>query len=792
MRYKNTILNLLLIIADLWLSTGDDYYGLLGVSRTADQKEIRRAFKQLALTEHPDKNNDNPEAHAKFVQLSRAYEILKDPVLRQKYDNYGEEGIDISNKRQTYHSWSYNANNFGIYDDDDPWIITLDETDYFESVLYKKKVWLINFYSPACGSCHRFAPIWKKIAEELDEALKMGVVNCEDEWQLCRRIGIKSYPMLMHYPKNSKYGEQYKGEMSYASVMNFIVNHFEVDIREIEEPLKDFISRGSRESDRPMLIFICGAQRDCFASTERLKIAATFENVIDVKITYCNKKEDCDEIVSLDTKAVYLSATPYKNNTWHVVPFEDIDETKELIKKVMERLPEPCDLDANEFQKIKKRLMEEKTFNPGWLIHFYIGHGTNSDPVLKKLLSVSDAVKLGKINCGKYSSICTMLSINRYPMWGILKTGGAFELYHGKNSFNDIVKFVYSSIKATNVWALSGEQVMSIMERNNGNEAWFLDWYAPWCPPCMQFIKEVRKASVEFHKSIIRFGTIDCTVYSDICRRYNIRSYPTAILINGTNTNKFSLQKTAVNIVRFINEARHRTVVRLTLKNYEKQLGQRKGKFIWVVDYFAPWCAPCQRLTPEWITVANTLSVLPFVKVASVDCEAESTLCSTQRIHSYPTIRIYSKDSKDLTVFDSYNGHRDSVSILRWITNFFPRKVRPLDPTTLQEGVLNDRSTWVVNFFIPWCEQCQQLESQFAIVAQLLERSTIQFGRFNCEVYAAECGKAGITSYPTLVAYDSRYNRKRIADGFRINEIVAEKIKDNLLNFIARLSHDEL
>lgn len=89
------------------------------------------------------------------------------------------------------------------------------------------------------------------------------------------------------------------------------------------------------------------------------------------------------------------------------------------------------------------------------------------------------------------------------------------------------------------------------------NEVWFLDWYAPWCPPCIQFLSELRRASLEFDKSIIRFGTIDCTVHTMLCRQYNIRSYPTAMLINGSNTYQFTIQKTATNVVQFINEKRN-------------------------------------------------------------------------------------------------------------------------------------------------------------------------------------------------------------------------------------------
>lgn len=91
------------------------------------------------------------------------------------------------------------------------------------------------------------------------------------------------------------------------------------------------------------------------------------------------------------------------------------------------------------------------------------------------------------------------------------------------------------------------------------DEAWFLDWYAPWCPPCMQFLPEVRKASLNFDPSVIHFGTIDCTLHSEICRQYNIRSYPTAMLVNGSNTHHFSSHKTASHVVDFIHETMNPT-----------------------------------------------------------------------------------------------------------------------------------------------------------------------------------------------------------------------------------------
>ena len=72
-----------------------------------------------------------------------------------------------------------------------------------ESVTYTEKVWLINFYSPLCGHCHQLAPIWKRIAQELDGAVRIAAVNCEDEWRLCRQIRIRSYPTFDAPPKGA-------------------------------------------------------------------------------------------------------------------------------------------------------------------------------------------------------------------------------------------------------------------------------------------------------------------------------------------------------------------------------------------------------------------------------------------------------------------------------------------------------------------------------------------------------------------------------------------------------------
>lgn len=70
-----------------------DYYQRLGVSRTADTEEIKKAYRQLALKYHPDRNQGSKEAEERFKEVTEAYEVLRDSEKRAVYDRYGEQGF---------------------------------------------------------------------------------------------------------------------------------------------------------------------------------------------------------------------------------------------------------------------------------------------------------------------------------------------------------------------------------------------------------------------------------------------------------------------------------------------------------------------------------------------------------------------------------------------------------------------------------------------------------------------------------------------------------------------------
>lgn len=70
-----------------------DYYRVLGLSRDAGIDDIKKAYRQIALKYHPDRNPGNKEAEEKFKEAAEAYEVLHDPEKRRLYDLYGHEGL---------------------------------------------------------------------------------------------------------------------------------------------------------------------------------------------------------------------------------------------------------------------------------------------------------------------------------------------------------------------------------------------------------------------------------------------------------------------------------------------------------------------------------------------------------------------------------------------------------------------------------------------------------------------------------------------------------------------------
>ncbi|CAG0885616.1 unnamed protein product, partial [Darwinula stevensoni] len=117
--------NMLVPVVMLWtllltiLVDAKDYYEILGVNRAASDRDIKKAFRKLAMKYHPDKNKEEG-AEEKFKEIAEAYEVLSDPDKRKQFDQFGSDAF--SGGSGGAHTFHFNFDdifkNFGGFDDD--------------------------------------------------------------------------------------------------------------------------------------------------------------------------------------------------------------------------------------------------------------------------------------------------------------------------------------------------------------------------------------------------------------------------------------------------------------------------------------------------------------------------------------------------------------------------------------------------------------------------------------------------------------------------------------------------
>ncbi|MGH0116249.1 UNVERIFIED_CONTAM: hypothetical protein FKN15_000176 [Acipenser sinensis] len=663
--------------------TDEDYYKRLGVSREASTREIRQAFKKLALKMHPDKNPNDEEAHDRFLKINRAYEVLKDEDLRKKYDKFGEKGLEDNHEGGRYESWNFYRYDFGIYDDDHE-IITLDRGD-FDVAVNSGELWFVNFYFPRCSHCHDLAPTWREFAKEMDGVIRIGAVNCGDNRMLCRSNGINSYPSLYIY-KAGLNPEKFFGDRTKKSLQDFAMQFVKSKVTEL--------------------------WADCLGSESRHKLAGMLDGLVNVGWMDCSTQAQlCDSFdVTSSTTAYFPPGTTLKDKG--SVLFLNTLDTKEIYTEVMQRLPD----------------LEELT---------------------------RETFKVGRIDCQSESDLCNSLYIH-HPSIAVFKGTGInhFEIHHGKNILYNIVAFAKDSASA-HVVTLGPETFP-----NKEKEPWLVDFFAPWCPPCRALLPELRKASKHLFGQL-KFGTLDCTVHTELCSVYNIQAYPTTVIFNQSSIHEYDGHHSADGILEFIEDLVNPSVVTFNPDTFDELVKNRKTGESWLMDFYAPWCGPCQALLPEWKRMARLLSGI--INVGSVDCQKYPSLCQRESVHAYPEIRFYLPKSQ--------NG--DEYQTL-------PRSSVDLTPEDFNKKVLNGGDHWVIDFYAPWCGPCQNFAPEFELLARSV-KGRVKAGKVDCQAYPQTCQGAGIKAYPTVRMYPHLGEKKKSAEGEYINSREATVIAD-LLN----------
>lgn len=255
----------------------------------------------------------------------------------------------------------------------------------------------------------------------------------------------------------------------------------------------------------------------------------------------------------------------------------------------------------------------------------------------------------------------------------------------------------------------SGSKVVKLTAANfkekvlNGNELWFVEFYAPWCGHCQRLTPEWEKLAGAL-KGIINVGAVDMTTDQEAGAAYGIRGFPT-IKFFGANKNApedYQGQRSASDMINYAFDQAKRAanarlgggggsqggynqhqgghgnqggnaggnsgsgsdkdVVVLTDANFDDLV--MNSDDLWIIEFYAPWCGHCKNLEPEWNKAATELK--GEVKVGKLDATREHTIAGRYNVNAYPQIKLFPSGPKSDNLIEDYNGARDSSSIVTW------------------------------------------------------------------------------------------------------------------------------
>ncbi|XP_036277335.1 dnaJ homolog subfamily C member 10 isoform X3 [Pipistrellus kuhlii] len=729
---KRVILCFLIVYMAVLVDTDQDFYSLLGVSKTASSREIRQAFKKLALKLHPDKNPNNPNAHSDFLKINRAYEVLKDEDLRKKYDKYGEKGLADNQEGGQYESWNFYRYDFGIYDDD-PEIITLERRE-FDAAVNSGELWFVNFYSAGCSHCHDLAPTWRDFAKEVDGLLRIGAVNCGDDRMLCRMKGVNSYPSLFIF-RSGMAAVKYHGDRSKDSLVSFAMQHVRSTVTELWAG--NFVNaiQTAFASGIGWLITFCSEGGDCLTSQTRLRLSGMLDGLVNVGWMDCATQANlCTSLdITTSSTAYFPPGATLNDKEKSSVLFLNSLDAKEIYLEIMHNLPD--------FELLSADTLEDRLAHHRWLLFFHFGkNGNSNDPELKKLKTLlkNEHIQIGKFDCSSAPDICSNLYVFQ-PCLAVFKGRGTkeYEIHHGKKILYDILAFAKESVHS-HVTTLGPQNFPA-----NDKEPWLVDFFAP----------------------------------------YNIQAYPTTVVFNQSNVHEYEGHHSAEHILEFIEDLMNPSVISLSPTTFNELVKQRKHDEVWMVDFYSPWCHPCQVLMPEWKRMARTLTGL--INVGSIDCQQYHSFCSEENVRRYPEIRFFPPKSNKAYQYHSYNGwNRDAYSLRIWGLGFLPQASIDLTPQTFNEKVLQGKNHWVVDFYAPWCGPCQNFAPEFELLARMI-KGKVKAGKVDCQANAQTCQKAGIRAYPTVKFFPYERAKRNIGgeqidsrDAKEIASLIYEKLEN--------------
>jgi len=217
-----------------FLGADEDPYKILGVSRSASQADIKRAYKKMARNWHPDKNNE-PEAQEMFIKVNEAHEILSDEEKKKQFDMFGTTG-QPSNSREQGSPFHDPHSGFSFFFNGMPFQNTwskpgqINYRSYYKAVLPEsyEKPYLIEVISDWCFACAQIEETWEEASSSMKKAgVGIGIINVNRSPRLSDTLGVGRVPSIIGVING--YVTFYGGTVTVQGLKDFVTGLFPSD-----------------------------------------------------------------------------------------------------------------------------------------------------------------------------------------------------------------------------------------------------------------------------------------------------------------------------------------------------------------------------------------------------------------------------------------------------------------------------------------------------------------------------------------------------------------------------------
>jgi protein disulfide-isomerase-like protein len=208
----------------------------------------------------------------------------------------------------------------------------------------------------------------------------------------------------------------------------------------------------------------------------------------------------------------------------------------------------------------------------------------------------------------------------------------------------------------------------------DGSKNVFIKFFAPWCGHCKAMVPAYEETAEAFaRESDVVIADVDADAHKELATRFGVSGFPTLKFFKKGSTEPVDYNggREAADIVEYINkEAGSKAriskaasaVTVLSPNNFESVvLDSTKNVF---VEFYAPWCGHCKRLTPIWEKLAGVFKHENDVVIANLDADSHKDIATKYGVSGFPTLIYFPKEDKN---GDRYNGGRELPDLLAHI-----------------------------------------------------------------------------------------------------------------------------